>query len=72
MTHGDVRRAMVLTQISVWRKNADNFRMHADDLDEDQDDERELLLTDANRFERCADELELLLRKEADYAQASD
>ena len=68
MSDADVMRAMVLAQISVWRKNADNFRMHADDLDEHQDDERELLLTDANRFERCANEIEVLLRKVADYA----
>lgn len=63
MSNGDVLRAMIAAQISVWRKNADNFRCHADDLDEDQEDERELLLTDAGRFERCADELEELVRK---------
>ena len=63
MSNDDVLRAMIAAQISLWRKNADNFRMHAGDLDEDRDEEQQLMLTDANRFERCANELEELVRK---------
>lgn len=63
MINGDVLRAMLAAQISVWRKTADNYREEADDLDSDQDVEKDMMSIEANRLARCADEIETLMRK---------